>query len=195
MGVWPLLGRAQIMGGGPRSDLDLRRKPHLGLGQLVLQSELEDMGIDLNSAPDHVKQCLPDQEKQALGKHGWTKEECEKAYEFETEKDLQDAVEAWINSQPTCHCSRSRMDKKTTTRPGTPDFFCSIDGLALYIECKRPGGKLSDTQEREIAHIRSRKGRVVVAQDLQTVQREVRELQAQMRFVRETLYKSGWKMK
>jgi hypothetical protein len=135
------------------------------------------MGIDLAGTPDHFKRCLPQQERKVLGKHAMTKEEAIESYEHQTEKALQDAVEAWIESQPDCYCRRQRMDKKTTTRRGTPDFWCSIVGQALEIECKRPGGKTSDAQDREIAHIRARKGRVIVVTTLKEVQVAVRKIQ------------------
>jgi hypothetical protein len=152
------------------------------------------MGIDLAGTPDHFKRCLPEQERKALGKHGWTQEEAEKRYEAGQEKELQEDVARWLEMAGV-HFTRSRMDKRTTTPNGTADFICCVEGLYLAIECKCKGGILSPAQTLELKAIQSSKGRVIVAYDLKTVQKEVRNLQAEMRYVRETLYKQGWKMK
>jgi hypothetical protein len=139
------------------------------------------MGLDPIALASIPKRCLPPEIQKELGPLVWTKEETIAANEYRTEKALQDSIYVWINSQPDCDC--------------TPDFFCTIDGMALYIECKLPGRKPSPAQEREIAHLRSRKGRVIVVTSLQEVQKEVRNMQAEMRYVRETLRRHKWNVK
>jgi hypothetical protein len=153
------------------------------------------MGLDPIALASIPKRCLPPEIQKELGPLVWTKEETIAANEYRTEKALQDSIYVWINSQPDCDCRGSRIDKKATVRPGTPDFFCTIDGMALYIECKLPGRKPSPAQEREIAHLRSRKGRVIVVTSLQEVQKEVRNMQAEMRYVRATLRRHKWNVK
>ena len=134
--------------------------------------------------PENILKCMSAADRKSLGKAGKTAAEAIEQYEYNTEKALQDAVETWCNSQPDVDCRRCRMDKKATTRPGTPDFFCSVAQLALYIECKLPSGQLSAVQEREIAHIRSRQGRVIVVTSLKEVQEVVRELQREQHNMR-----------
>lgn len=42
---------------------------------------------------------------------------------------------------------RSRTDKRTTTQLGVTDFICAMpNGKTLWMECKRKGGKLSQSQ-------------------------------------------------
>jgi hypothetical protein len=41
----------------------------------------------------------------------------------------------------------SNMSKKTTRRVGMADFPCYYRGRVLFVEFKRPGGKLSKAQE------------------------------------------------
>lgn len=144
--------------------------------------------------PNNILERMSPEDRASLGKAGMTRQENIEANEARTEKQLQDWVLQWLDSQGI-EVTPFRMDKPTTTRPGTPDFICCVEGQSLYIECKARGGKLSPAQLLRHRAIQANKGRVIVAFNLEDVQKEVRNIQAEMRFVRETLYKSGWKMK
>lgn len=152
------------------------------------------MGIDIKSAPESFKTKLSSSERKVLGKHGWTKQECKEAYEAKNEKELQEQIVAWLDIERIYYV-RPRMDKRTTVRHGTPDFIVAVSGIFLAIECKTSTGRVSSDQDREIQAIKESGGRTLIARTLYAVQQEVRNIQAEMRFVRETLKREGWKLK
>ena len=49
----------------------------------------------------------------------------------------------------------SRTDKPTRNQPGVPDFFIALPGTkGLFVECKRPGEKLSAAQLQWYAELK-----------------------------------------
>ena len=54
-------------------------------------------------------------------------------------------------------------------KKGVPDILACLQGRFIAIEVKRPGGKLSEYQEREIAAIERAGGRTIVARDVSDV--------------------------
>ena len=152
------------------------------------------MGIDLKSAPDHFKTKLPDEERKALGKLGWTAEQAFERHLARKEKDLQDEVAAWLDINSIWY-SRARMDKRSTLRKGTPDFICCVEGQFLAVECKSSIGRVTPEQDEEIKSIWACKGKAIIAYDLNYVIATVRSMQAQVRVVQEALQKDGWRNK
>jgi hypothetical protein len=73
---------------------------------------------------------------------------------------------AWLD-QRGIPFHRNRPDKATTAVKGDPDFLLTWCNRCLYVECKIPGGKLSEDQEKRIAYLRSAGNRVVVAYSLE----------------------------
>jgi hypothetical protein len=62
------------------------------------------------------------------------------------EAEIQDKIEAECRRRGW-YVVRSRMDRPTTTALGVPDFIVAIDrGRTLWVEVKRPGGKLTTEQ-------------------------------------------------
>lgn len=59
------------------------------------------------------------------------------------ERDIHDEIEQWLRQNGWWYC-HSRMDKRTTTARGVPDFICAgPNGITIYVEVKKPGGKLT----------------------------------------------------
>lgn len=62
------------------------------------------------------------------------------------EKALQDRIEKECRDQGWA-CVRSRMDKRTTLAPGTPDFIIALPrGITLWVECKTAKGRMTEDQ-------------------------------------------------
>lgn len=65
---------------------------------------------------------------------------------------IQDEIEQWLKSQShQAWWTRSRTDKATTNRIGTPDFVGVFAGKAFALEVKRPGKKPTTEQLGELA--------------------------------------------
>lgn len=71
---------------------------------------------------------------------------------------------------------RARSDKKSTIAAGEPDFLCVWCSHAVYIECKVPGGKLSEAQEKRIAFLRKAGNKIVIAYSLQDCVEAVKDI-------------------
>lgn len=62
------------------------------------------------------------------------------------ESEIQDQIEAECRRRGW-YVVRSRMDRPTTTALGVPDLIIAHDGgVTLWVEVKRPGGKLRPEQ-------------------------------------------------
>jgi len=62
------------------------------------------------------------------------------------ESELHKDIEAELKRRRWYFCN-SRMDRKTTTQLGVPDFVIAApDGVTFWIEAKRKNGKLSPEQ-------------------------------------------------
>ena len=67
------------------------------------------------------------------------------------EAEIQDAIETLLKSfGRDCYYVRSRMDKPTTCKVGTPDFIGWLRGMPFQLEVKRPGGKETREQAGEL---------------------------------------------
>ena len=137
------------------------------------------MGIDIKSVPDSFRKKLPAKERKALGKHGMTAAEARERYRSGQEKILQGDIAAWLDIEGIWY-TRSRMDRKTTLRKGTPDFICCVNGLFLAIEAKCEGGEVKEEQAEAISRIWGSSGylHAMVAYTLKQVIFRVKELRA-----------------
>jgi hypothetical protein len=72
---------------------------------------------------------------------------------------IQDEIEDWLKSQShRAWWTRSRTDKATTNRIGTPDFVGVFAGKPFALEVKRPGKKPTTEQLGELAWFRKAGG-------------------------------------
>lgn len=81
-------------------------------------------------------------------------------------RDIHNPFRAWLD-QRGIPFHRNRPDKKTTAIKGDPDFLLTWCSYCVYIECKVPGGKLSEDQEKRIAYLRKAGNKVIIAHSLQ----------------------------
>lgn len=106
-------------------------------------------------------------DRKSLGKAGVTSEEAERKRLARSERELQDQIANYLHYKGIFFV-RSRMDKKTTTRKGTPDFIFaarqhvgSSDSFVIAfptaIEVKVGNNTLTREQE-EVRHQMLRNG-------------------------------------
>ncbi len=70
----------------------------------------------------------------------------------ERERDLHDAIEAYARERGWLVC-HSRMDCASTIAVGFPDFVIFLpERRAVFLECKRAGGKTTTEQLAKILH-------------------------------------------
>ena len=65
-----------------------------------------------------------------------------------------------------------------TTTSGIPDLLCIKGGKTIFIEVKKPGGRLSKIQEYRIAEIRKENIPVLITDNLQEVKEWVDTMKA-----------------
>lgn len=65
------------------------------------------------------------------------------------EEQIHNALIAWLKKEKIPFI-RSRMDKRTTTQIGMPDFVCFRDNRACLLEIKAGSNKLSKAQRERI---------------------------------------------
>lgn len=70
------------------------------------------------------------------------------------ESDLHEQILDYCRSKGW-RAVHSRMDKKTTTDLGVPDFIISAPGRVFFIEAKRKGRKPTPEQLAFMAHVRN----------------------------------------
>jgi hypothetical protein len=97
--------------------------------------------------PPKVLRLIPAEQRRAFGLAGLTTEEALDAARIKSERDLQNVMESYFNLRGVV-ASRSRMDKKTRTKKGTPDFLLALHGRAIAIEAKLPGEELTEDQAK-----------------------------------------------
>lgn len=95
--------------------------------------------------PEHILKRL-DVKDRPKGNAGLTAQECGERYKAKCEKEMHIIFEQWLNLN-NVPCVHSRMDKRTTTACGTPDFVVMYKGKVICIEFKMPGNGLSKEQE------------------------------------------------
>jgi hypothetical protein len=104
------------------------------------------MSWDSKILPDKILRLLSPVDRRSLGKAGLTAHEALAVARVKSERDLQNLIESYFNLRGVV-AIRSRMDRKTTTPVGTPDFLLALRGQAIALEAKLPGENLSDEQK------------------------------------------------
>jgi hypothetical protein len=116
---------------------------------------------------------LPDVERRKLGRAGLTAEEAIVRFAAGKERELQKLIANWLLSEGHFFV-RPRMDKKTTTAKGTPDFIACIrdaagNGRFLCIEAKAGHGALTPEQASAMAEATASGAVYCVARSLENV--------------------------
>lgn len=110
------------------------------------------------------------------------------------ERKLQKLIANYL-SLHEIYFEQDRMDKRTRGKIGRPDFRICYRGRFLAIECKTENGKLSCEQAREMAKIRKNGGSAYLVLCLEDVQRILREIDAEIRVIQDSMIREGWKEK
>jgi hypothetical protein len=95
--------------------------------------------------PDKILRLLSPADRRSLGVAGLTADEALDAARIKSERDLQNLIESYFNLRGVV-AIRSRMDKATRTKKGTPDFMLALRGHAIALEAKLPGEELREEQ-------------------------------------------------
>lgn len=95
--------------------------------------------------PENILKCMDKPQRSKLGKAGMTRDEVIQKQTLKNEAELQNQIASYLRLKGIAF-SRSRMDKRSTTTLGWPDFIFCINRKPLAFECKMPGGKLKPEQ-------------------------------------------------
>lgn len=119
------------------------------------------MGWKKEILPNNVLRRMSTEDRKPMGKSGITIQEAQAKGDLRREKDLQRNMENLLR-QRNLFFVRSRMDRRTTTRKGTPDFIIILPrGRALMVEAKVEGGELSQDQKDVFTDYWNQTGNVV----------------------------------
>lgn len=110
--------------------------------------------------PDRLLKLMSPEDRQSLGKAGTLASEAGAKCADKSEKAMQAEIQAYCDLRGW-PCYRNRMDRKSTGRPGTPDFAICVPmvnrgfyfGAFVAIECKMPGNKPSEEQLDELEKV------------------------------------------
>ncbi len=97
-----------------------------------------------NQLPDNILKRMPRPDR-PKGNAGLTNSEAKAKHDGRLEKELQKQIANWLRLNGVFFV-RSRMDKRTTVTPGTPDFVLAIEGNPVALEAKTQ----SDLSEDQI---------------------------------------------
>jgi len=105
--------------------------------------------------PENFRKCLSPEDREKINQH--TIEEIRPKWQDKSEKALQKQIYSWLNLHGYFFVW-SRMDKKTTGIPGTPDFVFPYKNYFVAVECKTETGKLSMEQSIAFSSIEKQGG-------------------------------------
>lgn len=89
--------------------------------------------------------------------------------EPKNERDLHDEIIALCRSKGWFYV-HSRMDRKSTTGVGVPDFCIALpNGKTVWLECKRKGGKPTTAQNAALAQLQRLGHAAYVVEDMYQV--------------------------
>lgn len=125
--------------------------------------------------PEAVKQKLPPEEKKRLGIAAMTMDELITRQSVRTERDLQNQIADYLRLRGVPFY-RSRMDKRTTSKLGTPDFLICVASKFLALEAKRDGEEPTPEQVMELDAIRAAGGIALIVTKLEQVKIVLDEL-------------------
>ena len=96
--------------------------------------------------PDNILKLISPADRKALGKAGLTAEEAMARCQVRQERDLQNLLKNLLSHRGIWY-AWTRMDKKNTSKLGTPDFLFAVNGKACAWECKIGNERMSEEQQ------------------------------------------------
>lgn len=119
------------------------------------------MGWNPKVLPENILRRIPREQRAPLGKAGVTNAEANAKYDAKHERELQNDMVNLLSQRNICFDSL-RMDKRTRSKNGRPDFYIFLaTGKYLCVEAKMPTGSLSDDQKKWIDNFWHQTGQVV----------------------------------
>lgn len=104
------------------------------------------MGLDPHALPENILRRMPKSDRAPLGKAGRTSAEANAVADKRAERQLQKDIANLLN-QRNLFFDCLRMDKRTRSATGRPDFYIFLPGgKYLAVEVKVHGGKLTTEQ-------------------------------------------------
>lgn len=104
------------------------------------------MGYDINALHPDMLRKMDKSQREAFGKDGKLPEERQEAAEHKLEKKLQSDIKSTLDRYGYQYI-QNRMDKRSTSTTGAPDFVIIIPGKIILVECKVGKRKLSKAQD------------------------------------------------
>jgi len=126
--------------------------------------------------PENILRLMSEKDRKALGPGGRTASECRDRFQRGEEKKLQKVVADFLNLKEI-YFEVDRMDKRTSGKPGRPDFRICYRGRWLAVECKAEGGVLSPEQRDTLEKVRKSGGVAIVAFGLDDVRTALRDME------------------
>ena len=126
------------------------------------------MGLDKNSLPDSLLRRVSPADRKAAGLPAPLSEIVSMAKvksDLKREKELQNQIVNWLRLR-NITVSWFRMDKRLTATVGWPDITFAVKGRAVALECKLPGERPTEDQERVMAGLIRDGWRVAVVTSL-----------------------------
>lgn len=125
--------------------------------------------------PEHILKLMSARDRAALGKAGWTADECIAKVEHKLESELQGQIADLLRLRDVRYI-RPPMRKKSPLPPGWPDFSFAYRGVPVVIECKVGRNQLDPDQVRMRDELVANGWRHYVARTLADVQAVLREI-------------------
>lgn len=124
--------------------------------------------------PERILKAMTPAERKKLGKAGMLAAEGQAKAEHKNESEMQSQIQSYCDLRGW-PCYRSRTDKRSTGRVGTPDLLICLPfrrgitsiGLFVAIECKMNGNKPTREQNFELGKIIAAEGTTLVAYSAQ----------------------------
>lgn len=92
--------------------------------------------------PDRIARMLTPAERAKMGKGAMTAEEAIAKADARTERELQEQIRTLLEAHRGIVVIWSRMDRKATTPPGTPDFIFAVGPPDVIKNASWPGFRL-----------------------------------------------------
>jgi hypothetical protein len=114
--------------------------------------------------PPHIAKLMTAEARKQIGAE--LPSESSAKYERREEQKMHRQFANWLYLNKI-HFVHSRMDRKSTTAAGTPDFICVKGRFCCFLEMKAPGGRLSEVQKSYVQKLEADHIPVLVAYSVQ----------------------------
>lgn len=128
----------------------------------------------LGVIPEHIRVRMSPQDRQVLD--AWTMPEIEERQAVRLERELHDQIAGYLRLKGVRVAVHSRMDKRTTTRKGIPDFLFCWERRPVALEAKLPGCDPTEEQIRVMSEMEADGWFVRVVHSIEEVIHQLKEV-------------------